>query len=103
MLNRRRHSADTGVMGRQAHHWSSEQGRFGLDSALLLAYAVCFAIVAVLLPIGGSVDWPEVGPALALQLGVGLLLAASARLRVAGPRFAGLFGVIAYLASVALL
>jgi hypothetical protein len=45
----------------------------------------------------------EVGPALALQLGVGLLLAGGLRLRLGQPRFVGLLGVLAYLASVALL
>lgn len=76
---------------------------FGLDSALLLAYAVCFAIVAGLLPVGGQVDWKEAGPALGLQLAVGLLLALGPRLTVHGGRFVGLLGVVAYLASVALL
>ncbi len=53
-----------------------------LDSAILGVYVVCFVIVLVLLPLGGSVDWTDALPALALQIIVGLL----ARLRPpAGP------------------
>jgi diguanylate cyclase (GGDEF)-like protein len=74
-----------------------------LDSALLGAYMVCSAIVLVLLPLQGGVAWAEAGPALGLQLAVGALLAGGQRPRWLQPRFAGIAGVVAYLASVALL
>lgn len=78
----------------------STQDRFGLDSALLAAYVACFGIVLTLLPLGGTVSWAEIAPALGLQMVVGLLLAFRSRLRLPS---AGLLGVIAYLGSVALL
>lgn len=84
-------------MGRVSHR---VEDRFGLQSALLLAYVSCFGIVLALLPLGGSVSWAEVGPALGLQVLVGVLLALGPRLRLPS---AGLVGVLAYLASVVLL
>lgn len=77
--------------------------RFGQDWALLAAYSACFAIVLVLLPLGGTLNWAEVGPALALQLVVGIALAFASRLRAGRHRFVGMAGVLAYLMSVALL
>jgi diguanylate cyclase (GGDEF)-like protein len=76
------------------------EDRFGLDSALLLAYMASFGILLALLPLGGSVSWSEIAPGLGLQVLVGVFL-------FFGPRrdlpAAGLVGILAYLASVALL
>ncbi|HTX30206.1 MAG TPA: diguanylate cyclase [Solirubrobacteraceae bacterium] len=76
------------------------EDRFGLDSALLLAYMASFGILLALLPLGGSVSWSEIAPGLGLQVLVGVFL-------VFGPRMhlpaAGLIGILAYLTSVALL
>ncbi len=76
------------------------EDRFGLHSVMLLAYLVCFGIVLALLPLGASVSWPEIGPALGLQALVGLLLWWGPRLRLPA---AGLIGILSYLTSVALL
>jgi diguanylate cyclase (GGDEF)-like protein len=76
------------------------EDRFGLQSLLVLAYAVCFGIVLAMLPLGGSVSWADIGPALGLQVLVGVGLALSPRMRFPA---AGLVGVLAYLTSVALL
>jgi diguanylate cyclase (GGDEF)-like protein len=65
-----------------------------------LAYFVCFGIVLALLPLGGTLSWAEVAPALALQVLVGLTLALGPRLNLPA---AGLIGMLAYLTSVALL
>jgi diguanylate cyclase (GGDEF)-like protein len=82
------------------HASSRAEDRFGLDSALLLAYVGCFAILLALLPLGGSVSWAEIAPGLGVQVLVGLFLAFGSRLHV---RSAGLVGILAYLGSVALL
>ncbi len=74
-----------------------------LDSALLAAYVVCFVIVVALMPLGRSVDWADAGPALALQVLVGLLLAFGRRLGLGRIRDAGCIGIVLYLLSVALL
>ncbi len=76
---------------------------FRLDSALLIAYLVCCAIVLVLLPMGGTVNWIEVGPALVLQVAVGMLLAFGSRLKGNRVKYIGIVGVVGYLVSVALL
>ena len=76
------------------------EDRFGLDSALLVAYMACFGLLLALLPLGGVMSWSEVAPALGLQAMVGLALALVPRLHVHG---GGLLGVVAYLGSVALL
>jgi diguanylate cyclase (GGDEF)-like protein len=78
--------------------------RFGLDSALLLAYVTCFVIEAALLPVDHPVgNWAEIGVALGLQVGVGLLLVFGSRLSVRNAWAFELLGIVAYLASVALL
>lgn len=82
---------------------SPGEDRFRLNSALLLAYLSCFVIEAALLPVGEKVDWAEIGTALALQLAVGLLLGVGPRLKLRAPPLVGVVGVLAYLASVALL
>ena len=79
------------------------QKGFGLDSALLLAYVACVAIVLAMLPLGGGIVWGEVGAALGLQAGVGVLLLIGPRLRGRRRRVLAVLGVIAYLGSVALL
>jgi diguanylate cyclase (GGDEF)-like protein len=76
---------------------------FGLDSALVLAYLVCFVTVAALLPTDGTLLWPEIGAALALQLAVGLALLWRPRLKVKGAWVFEVVGVACYLTSVALL
>ncbi|HLY49112.1 MAG TPA: diguanylate cyclase [Solirubrobacteraceae bacterium] len=81
----------------------SESDRYGLDSALLIAYGVCFVIVIALLPVGGHLRWPEAGPAIGLQALVGLLLAVGPRLGVPRPRYIGLVGIVLYLGSIGLL
>jgi diguanylate cyclase (GGDEF)-like protein len=85
------------VPARQLHE------RFDLDRALLIGYVVCCALEFVLLPLDGGVDWGEVGPALALQVLVGLLLFAGRNTRVERVRWLGVAGVVVYLFSVALL
>jgi diguanylate cyclase (GGDEF)-like protein len=90
-------------MSSQSARLRSKTDRFGLDSAFLFAYVVCFVIVVALLPVGGHVAWIEAGLAIGLQAGVGLLLALGPRLGIAKPRVISLLGISVYLASVALL
>jgi diguanylate cyclase (GGDEF)-like protein len=77
--------------------------RFNPNRALLCAYASCFALLLVLLPFAAPVDWAQVGPALAIQAAVGVMLILDERLDGAWQMIAGMIAVIAYLASVALL
>lgn len=65
-------------------------------------YVVCCVIVFVLLPTDGTVAWREVGPALVLQVVIGVLLLFAMRMR-SDHAFLGTLGVAAYLLSVALL
>jgi diguanylate cyclase (GGDEF)-like protein len=102
-LNAREAPADIEAVDRHSHHSPAGQDRFGLDSALLAGYVACFGIEAALLPVGEKVAWAEIGSALGLQVGVGLLLGLGPRLRLSTPRFVSLLGITAYLASVALL
>jgi diguanylate cyclase (GGDEF)-like protein len=67
-----------------------------------MLYAVATATSAVLLAGRGPISWSEIGPALALQALVGVLLALSVHRGREIP-FAGPLGIIAYLVSVALL
>jgi diguanylate cyclase (GGDEF)-like protein len=55
------------------------------------------------LPLGGLVRWHEVGPALALQALIGLIMAFRARLALHRFRLLGAIGIVGYLGSVALL
>lgn len=88
----------------KAHPYSRlKSDRFGLDSALLLAYVACFGIEVALLPLGATLVWAEVGPALALQVALGLLLALGPRLDFGRTGVARLLGITAYLGSIALL
>jgi diguanylate cyclase (GGDEF)-like protein len=77
--------------------------RFEIERALQTAYAACWAIELVLLPLGGRVQWREVGPALALQVLIGVLMAFRAPLRLNRLRLLGVVGVAGYLVSVVLL
>ncbi len=76
--------------------------RAGTDRGVLILYAVATGTSAMLLAGSGPLRWSEIGPALALQVLVGALLALSMRRDREIP-FAGAFGVIAYLVSVAIL
>ncbi|MHB8695387.1 MAG: GGDEF domain-containing protein [Solirubrobacteraceae bacterium] len=76
---------------------------FSVNRAMLCAYASCFALLLVLLPFAAPVDWAQVGPALAIQAAVGVLLILDERLDGAWQTTAGIIAVIAYLTSVALL
>jgi diguanylate cyclase (GGDEF)-like protein len=69
---------------------------------VLCAYAVCFGLVLILVPLSSPVDWTEVGPALGVQAGVGVLLVVEAQLAGVRQTAVGVFAVVAYLASVAL-
>lgn len=102
-LSQRSSLADIKAMRRKPGHAGSESDRFGLDSALLLAYVVCFVIVVALLPVGGEVAWREAGLAVGLQAVVGFLLALGPRVTGGRPRYMGVVGICLYLASVALL
>jgi diguanylate cyclase (GGDEF)-like protein len=79
------------------------QEGFKLDRAMLIAYAVCCALELVLLPLDGSVQWSEVGPALVLQGIVGGTLALGGKDRAERLPLIGVAGVIAYLVAVGLL
>ena len=76
--------------------------RAGVARGVLVLYALCTATSAVLLAGSGPLRWSEIAPALLLQVLVGALLALSMRREREIP-LAGLLGVIAYLASVAIL
>ena len=81
-----------------------ESGVFwaGMGRGVLMLYAVATGTSAALLAGSGPVRWSEIGPAFALQLLVGTLLALS----MCGERevpFAGPVGIIAYLVSVTIL
>jgi diguanylate cyclase (GGDEF)-like protein len=102
-LNCRQHPADRTDVQLLSSHALHRPDRFGLDSALLVAYVACLGIVAALLPVGGKVVWGEVGPAVGLQLGVGLLLAVGPRRPSTRSQLIGVCGVLAYLLSAALL
>ncbi len=83
---------------------AAESGVFraGMGHGVLILYAVATGTSAVLLAGTSGLRWSEIGPALALQVLVGALLALSMRIDREIP-LAGPLGVIAYLASVAIL
>jgi diguanylate cyclase (GGDEF)-like protein len=81
---------------------SAVYNRFGLDSGFFVAYLLCVAIVLFLLPVGGKTEWAEIAPALGLQLIVAILLGLS-RHQTQLHSGAAILGIVAYLASVALL
>jgi diguanylate cyclase (GGDEF)-like protein len=108
--DRRNEQTSTGGPDAAAHSKSRMQqdppplttNHSGLDAGFFVAYLLCAAIVMILLPVGGKVEWAEAAPALALQLIVGIVLGLNSR-HVQFHRSATFLGIAAYLVSVALL
>lgn len=73
-----------------------------MGRGVLIMYAVCTAASAVLLVASGPLRWSEIGPAIALQVLVGTLLALGMHSGREVP-LVGPLGIVAYLASVALM
>jgi diguanylate cyclase (GGDEF)-like protein len=69
----------------------------------LVVYFLCCALMLLLLPFNDTVRWAEVGPAIGLQAAVGAILASGGRSGTDRFPAIGIVGVVAYLASIALL
>ena len=76
---------------------------FKVDPGLLLIYVASVALVSVLLVLDSDADWTEVGPALAIQVVIGALLACDARRSTQSRTSTCVVCIVAYMASVALL
>jgi diguanylate cyclase (GGDEF)-like protein len=69
----------------------------------LVPYAACCLLTVAMIGVSGEVTWSEVGPALALQLIVGVVIAAAARGRIDLSGLLSSLAIIGFLLSVALL
>ena len=76
---------------------------FKVDPALLVIYVASVAVVSVLLVLDSAADWAEVGPALAIQVVVGALLAYDTQRWTQSCTSTCVVCIVAYMASVALL
>lgn len=79
-------------------------GHPGVDfrRALLAAYLACFGLCVGMIALTAPTVWIEVGPALAIQAMVGVLLMLDAHLEGRSRSAVGMVALVAYLVSVAL-
>jgi diguanylate cyclase (GGDEF)-like protein len=69
----------------------------------LVVYFLCCVVGWSLLPLDAPIRWLEVGPAIALQVVIGLAMAFGERRRAGRSSVGGITGVVAFMIAVALL